>query len=383
MRAPGICSALVTVAVACLVTGGCATSVAPVAASTPAGASPGSHTYSANGDMWAVAATSPTDAWAVGDLFAGAKSLIVHWNGSRWSDVPAAIPSHTTMRAVAASSPSDAWAVGETYRLGSTWQAPLTLHWDGRSWKRVALPVPAGTYLSSVSVTSPANAWAVGGYSTSAPATASNEAPIVLHWDGAAWRRVPLPGLPPPGGGASLSGVSATSATDAWAVGGYSNADPAGALILHWDGSSWSQVPSVPANVGGPFVAATATGDTWLVGTVAGRWNGHAWATTPVPLVTNHLGNRGGNVSAFAVAGHAAWVAGNYCAPIAACETMLAPLLLRWTGSGWQRTPVPASDTRDISIFGVAVTSPTDAWAVGTKQPRTTIILHWNGSVWS
>jgi hypothetical protein len=56
----------------------------------------------------------------------------------------------------------------------------------------------------------------------------------VVHWDGTAWRRVPSPS---PGTFASLSGVAATSATNAWAVGG---ADAGKTLILHWNGTAWN-----------------------------------------------------------------------------------------------------------------------------------------------
>jgi hypothetical protein len=48
-------------------------------------------------------------------------------------------------------------------------------------------------------------------------------------------------GTPLEGG---LSAVDATSATDAWAVGGYSSGSASGTLILHWDGTAWTQVPS-------------------------------------------------------------------------------------------------------------------------------------------
>jgi len=48
---------------------------------------------------------------------------------------------------------------------------------------------------------------------------------------------------PNPGGGSSLSGASAVSATDAWAVG---HTNPFGGgqvpLILHWNGTSWAIV---------------------------------------------------------------------------------------------------------------------------------------------
>jgi hypothetical protein len=41
-----------------------------------------------------------------------------------------------------------------------------------------------------------------------------------------------------------LNAVAATSATDAWAVGNYSSGSASGTLILHWNGSAWTQVPS-------------------------------------------------------------------------------------------------------------------------------------------
>jgi hypothetical protein len=325
--------------------------------------------------MFAVAATSATDAWAVGDLSSG---HIVHWDGSRWRSVPAVIPPHTSMRAVAASSPGNAWALGEAYRPNSTWQDPVMMHWDGRAWRQVPLPVPPGTFLSSVTVTSPANAWAVGSRPSASRPALAGQVPIAVHWDGSTWQPVPLPGLPF-GGGVVLDGVSATSASDAWAVGSYSDRKQGDGFVLHWNGSSWSLVPSAPVGAAGPFVAATATGYTWLLGAVmAALWNGHHWTTIPVPLVGNHNGNRGGNTFALAASGYTAWVAGNYCTT--QCGTSTLPLLLRWNGGGWQRTPVPYSD---INIFGLAVTSPTNAWAVGTKAPRTTIILHWNGSKWT
>jgi len=46
---------------------------------------------------------------------------------------------------------------------------------------------------------------------------------------------------PNPGGGSSLSGTSAVSTTDAWAVG---HTNPFGGgqvpLILHWNGATWA-----------------------------------------------------------------------------------------------------------------------------------------------
>jgi hypothetical protein len=167
---------------------------------------------------------------------------------------------------------------------------------------------------------------------------------------------------------------------------------------LHWDGSSWSQLPAAPASAGEPIaVAATATDYAWLAdsaqgtevtwpgGRVAGLWNGSDWTTVPIPLVQTHEEGRGGDVNALAVAGHTAWMAGYYCTTPTSCGNgQLLPLLLRWTGGAWQPTTLPAND----GIHGLAVLSSTSAWAVGGDDgnptgPNKTLILHWNGTTWS
>src|SRR5271165_5910702 len=130
MRGFGMRSALVAASVVWLVAGGCtapaarSTARAPVAARAPAGAaSPGGTGYTADGMFFAVAATSATNAWAVGGL--GVPPLIVHWNGSTWSRVPTGAPAGTVLDAVAASSPDNAWALGGDFRAGSTRQGPV------------------------------------------------------------------------------------------------------------------------------------------------------------------------------------------------------------------------------------------------------------------
>ena len=64
---------------------------------------------------------------------------------------------------------------------------------------------------------SPCNAWAVGDYD---PAQAQ-----IVHWDGASWTQVPSP---EPGTQASLFGVNALSASNVWAVASTSTAAHSG-----------------------------------------------------------------------------------------------------------------------------------------------------------
>jgi hypothetical protein len=87
-----------------------------------------------------------------------------------------------------------------------------------------------------------------------------------------------------------------------------------------------------------------------------------------------------GDGSAIAASGRLAWAAGVYCPKCTSGHFTNLPFTLRWTGTAWKRIPVP---TQDLSILGLAVTSATNAWAVGGTSPANkTFIVHWNGFGW-
>ena len=133
------------------------------------------------------------------------------------------------MFGVAATS-SNAWAVGN-YRIGSAPTRTLILHWNGSAWCPVASPNPGGPAephgLNSVGATSASNAWAVGSYTIGTGARLT----LILRWNGTAWQQVTSPS---PGPWFNiLGGVTATSASNAWAVGNYSDGVAQQTLILH------------------------------------------------------------------------------------------------------------------------------------------------------
>jgi len=65
----------------------------------------------------------------------------------------------------------------------------LTEHWDGTSWTVVSTPSPGtDTSLSSVTATSATNAWAVGSTGTDAGNTT-----LIERWNGTAWTVTPSP----------------------------------------------------------------------------------------------------------------------------------------------------------------------------------------------
>jgi plastocyanin len=205
------------------------------------------HFGSVDTRLLGVAGAASNDVWAVGIAAdASAPALIVHWDGQSWK--PSTVPDlggTATLRDVTVRSANDVWAVGSLLPTGDANSTALILHWDGAAWRQVAAPAGAGSRsLSGVSALSAADAWAVG-----QTATGPITSPISMHWDGATWSEVPT--FEPPFSSATLSAVASTGTQDAWAVGGY--AGPGGVkhltLIEHWDGARWQTVSSADAKV--------------------------------------------------------------------------------------------------------------------------------------
>lgn len=216
----------------------------------------------------AVAADSPTDAWAVGAYVDSSTSttgpLVEHWNGGSWTAAEVGSPSTSnnaqSLVAVAAISPSDVWAVGSDFAVVGG-QPALIMHWDGSTWSKVTAPTPptgcAFSALKGVTAVSSNDVWAVGRCETSSFTTAA----LVEHWDGSAWSVMSAPAP----SNSTLNAVSAGSAHDVWAVGGYSDSSGFHWLTEHYDGTGWSVVPSPtpPSNVPLGWVSTLPSGEAW------------------------------------------------------------------------------------------------------------------------
>jgi hypothetical protein len=254
-----------------------------------AGAMPSLDGASLNG----VAAVSHSDAWAVGGYTGGpayslSRTLILHWNGTRWQRVGSPSPGRPSadsgLYGVAATSVSSAWAVGA--EPSSAGQATLILHWNGTKWRRAPSPNPGthGGELTAVAAVSAADAWAVGASASSS----SSSRTLIEHWNGAAWKQVASPN---PETGQDwqdhLYGVAAISATDAWAVGyarytAGSSADVP--IIEHWNGARWKLVPGSASPVDLDAVTGISARDAWAVGDAGTEhWNGKAWTRVSIP----------------------------------------------------------------------------------------------------
>jgi hypothetical protein len=114
------------------------------------------------------AATSATNVWAVGELISTLgeeQTLILHWNGRAWKRVPSPDPGGPANRnlldAVTASSATTARAVG-TFFDPVQGQSTLILAWNGNRWTHVVTPPTDDGELLAVTGTSAATSWAVG-----------------------------------------------------------------------------------------------------------------------------------------------------------------------------------------------------------------------------
>ncbi len=304
-----------------------------------------------------------------------------------WIPVPSPDPGTgvATLSGVAAVSADDAWAVG--YYENSSLDQTLVLHWHGSSWSVVPSPnVGSGNnYLNGVVAVSADDVWAVGYYGVG---TSSSET-LILHWDGSAWSIVPNPGV-----GSSfnfLSTVAAVSTDDVWAVGYYVQNGHGQTLTMHWDGSAWSIIPSPNPGTTNSLlrgVTAISSDDVWVVGlesnsstddrTLTMHWDGTAWSIVPSPSVgteTNLL------FSVDAVSTDDIWAVGFYYA-----GALGQTLILHWNGSAWSVIPSPNPGISHI-LRAVAVASANDVWAVGNYEDNSSnnqaLVLHWNGSAWS
>ena len=127
----------------------------------------------------------------------------------------------------------------------------------------------------------------------------------------ASWSVQPSPNASSADG---LTGVAATSASSAWAVGfSQSGTAPDRTLIEHWNGRAWAIQPSPDAGTGYSDlygVAATSAANAWAVGgTLIEHWNGRRWIVQPSPSVgvsANSLN------SVAAVSASSAWAVGSY-----------------------------------------------------------------------
>jgi hypothetical protein len=303
---------------------------------------------STNNRLRGVDALASNDVWAVGYYSDSTsfKTLAMHWDGVNWTITPTPnpLPTSDQLKKVDAIAPNDVWAVGGH---GQSY----TLRWNGSEWSRVPLPpitnrgfTNVTNFLEDIAAVSSNDIWLVGAVDALNGGTWT----LTVHWDGTRWTQIPSPNVTGPNGNVysqGLDAVVALASDNVWAVGYYRVGNTQHTLIMHWDGTQWSIVPSP----NGP------TGDGWLHGIAAAGPN-DIWAVGEY----NKL---------------------NFNNPAKA-------LTLHWDGNSWTAVVPPNPSPYGINpLQSVVARGPNDFFAVGEWQNESqglnTYVLHWNGSAWT
>jgi hypothetical protein len=198
------------------------------------------------GIVYSIAASSPTDLWAVGYTGQYGSPYVMHGDGTTWQILT--IPQlwedtylYGVLNRVIAFSPSNVWIVGSNNS-----RSTLIAHFDGTAWNIDNFSVPG--VLTDIQGTGD-NLWTVGDGGAG-----------VQHWNGYFWASVTIPAV---SSSDALSGVAVLSSTNVW-VAGTANND---ALLEHLSGTKWTVVSTSAISPASLFTPMASFGnDIWVAG---------------------------------------------------------------------------------------------------------------------
>jgi hypothetical protein len=328
-------------------------------------------------------------------------TVVVAQCSPRWVLGPSSTPGsvRNMLEGVTAISPNNVWAVGSYSSVQPFYDDRFTLiqHWDGTQWTTVPSPNAAedGNILHAVHAISANDIWAVGEYDSVPDPNLSSTKTLTMHWNGSSWSIVPSPNFGPPQWG-TLQDVTAVASNDVWAV-GHSFGDPPFPAIMHWDGIQWSIVPAPTGTSESCFlygIDAVNSSDIWAVGycentgtprfqTLVLHWDGTQWSLVPSPSPGEGLTNLS---DVEVVTPTDVWAVGMYEDLSGIEPDSYQTLIVHWDGSTWTWVPSPNNPLGPDELFGVSAVSANDIWAVGSHylsiRDRQPLALHWNGTTW-
>jgi hypothetical protein len=329
--------------------------------------------------LGAVAGSSPTDVWAVGNYLPDAKNsnqdatltFAEHFNGMKWtvSRPPSPGVNFASLYGVAATG-GQAWAVGMDLNAAFEDRA-LVEHFAAGAWHVASVKQP-GTMrdmLYGASALSTKNVWVVGDQQGSGGVFHT----LVEHFDGTGWSVVPSSNPAPKGD--HLYAIDAVAPGDIWAVGqqNVGGGVPDQPLVEHWNGAHWVALHlpiSVKANQLLDAVTALPTGEVWVAGesdSPAGGGRplvehltpGKGWATAVLPALPG--GANWGNLYGLATRGLEVFAVGTYVDPVTDNNNAL---VLESVGGTWSMVPAPQPGSGSNLPGGIAAVGG-DLWLAG------------------
>jgi hypothetical protein len=228
-----------------------------------------------------VTASSAANVWVT----IANEAAVDHWNGHAWSRFSFGSPARTEIDGVTTTGRKDVWA----FAYDKATNIQTAFHYDGRGWKgtRLAVPLAGGSTARLVSSSSRSDVWA-----WAYDAGHSHRGWVALHFNGSAWRVLPLPaGLLPARRTILPEQMLAESPTSVWGTVYAASGSSRGPVILvHWNGRVWRRVTGrLPAgSLTGP-IAPDGQGGLWLCGEGPGgagflaHYRGGQWTQGPAP----------------------------------------------------------------------------------------------------
>jgi len=337
-----------------------------------------------------VACTSATSCVTVGDAAVanGIVPVAERWNGTMFSidTLPPVTADLAGLFAIACTSASDCSAVGGTLSIqsGQPVAAPLREHWNGSSWSIAS--GPAATPLSEVddvACTSATACFAVG------------PSALVEQWNGTTWSLSPLDAH---SSQSQLVDIACGDGAHCVGVGLYSNDAGPQVLVERRNGPHW-QIESAPNRAGATNAALIAVdcvnaGDCTAVGgagdasgprvSLIEHWDGTSWSVVPSPSPPGADFVELLDVS---------------CSTATTCNALgvkdrngaESPFGVHWDGQRWSLTPIPVSDFAElVTLPSLSCSRPDSCFAVGTYILVTgdrhviqrAFLLHWDGHRW-
>lgn len=302
-------------------------------------------------DVWAFATTGTV---------ANLHYFVGHRHHGRWSRVklPKLGGRYAQINAIAAGSGASVWLAGGRQSAGIQ-NLPSIWRWSGKKFVAMKLPrmQACACDISSVSASSATNAWAVGSIDTITGTFSTN---VALHWNGKKWSAV-----------SNIYGVDFTEVSTS----GPDNAFATdGANLYHWNGKAWTQYATPPAGVSVFDIATSSPKLAYAVGEHVNlpsgntppavlRYNAKTWSMVRLP---KHIGEL--PLLSVSMHGKSVWAAGYHVA-------------LHSTGGAWQKQVLG----RNYSLGAVSAVSPTHAYAVGAWTNQVVLKSYFevfNGHSW-
>lgn len=294
------------------------------------------------------------DGWAVGVNTGTNQPLMLHWDGTSWTNKTTNAPViAANLTSVSMMSPGDGWAVSDGNNF---------IHWTGTAWVNPAVTGNPGTNpLSSVYMNSSVDGWAVGQFGGK-----KINQPYTVEWVATSTTSQWADTKSNLGDKANLNGVFCNSSADCWAVGDPDPipGDKAQPLLVHYTSATgfWASynstlIAGVSTALSLRSVYCNNTTDCWAVGDGGEllHYNG-AWAVQASSTANNFLSV--------------------FCADVTHCWAVGAGgTIIFGNTMGWAAQASPTTQT----LQSVACFTASDCWAAGAGGT----LIHWNGNAWS